>query len=135
MEDLNGKWTYNFEEAGIWNNDIFDTYEEAVDAGTKHANEEGKDVLYIGQIEMVRLSENAIDVDTILEDLACNLDDEYCSEFEHGDSWYNNITKEEKKLLEEMLNKTFKQWLKKTNNYPTSYTIKDVQKTTYIKEN
>lgn len=134
MKSLNGKWSYNFEQAGTWDNDTFDTYEDAVDAGSKQVNLEGKDVLYIGQIEYITLSDNAIDADSILEDLSCNLDDNYPSDYEHGDIWYNNITKEERELLEKMLNKTFSKWIEKTNNYPASYTIKDVNKAVYVKK-
>ena len=123
-----GKWSYNFTEDGIWDNDTFDTKEEAFEAGLlASALEDDYETFYTGKLAPITISQNsAIDVDDILERVGEQLDEEYGGDFDHGEQWYDAIKKEDQDTLETMLNATFHEWLQKTNNHPTSLTIVDI---------
>lgn len=122
-----GKWSYNFTEDGLWDNETFATGKEAYDAGVAAALDRGDDTFYIGQLVPITISHNAaVDVDGILDQISQQLDDGYGSDFEHGERWYDAITSDDKLTLEEMLNAAFQEWLQKTSNQPTSLTIIDI---------
>ena len=121
------KWSYNFTEDGLWDNEVFETGEEAYEAGKAEALDRGGDTFYNGQLVPITISSNAaVDVDGIFDLISQQLDDEYGSDFEHGERWYDAITSDDKLTLEEMLNAAFHEWLQKTSNQPTSLTIIDI---------
>lgn len=121
------KWSYNFTEDGLWDNEVFATGEEAYNAGKAEALDRGDDTFYIGQLVPITISHNAmIDVDDILNSVSQQLDDEYGSDFEHGDYWYDAITSDDKLTLEEMLNASCQEWLRKTDNQPKTLTVIDI---------
>lgn len=121
------KWSYNFTEDGLWDNEVFATGEEAYEAGKAAALEEGYDIFYIGQLVPITISRNAvIDVDDILDAVSQQLDDEYGGDFDPGEQWYEAITSDDKLTLEEILNVAFHEWLQKTNNQPKTLTVIDI---------
>lgn len=119
-----GKWSFNFTEDGLWDQEAFDTKLEAIEAGVERAIEEGYETFYVGQFEAITISSNsAIDADDILNDLSQQLDDNYGSDFEHGAQWYDGIKTEDGDLLQTMLDEALNTWLQKTDNYPRTLTV------------
>jgi len=134
------KWSYNFSEDGLWDNEVFETGEEAYEAGKDAALEDGYEVFYIGQLVPITIPQNYVMVtDEVLRQVSQYLDDEYGSEFEHGERWYEKITEDEKLTLDEMLNNALQAWLEKTHNHPKTLMVTDIDEYcrtdgTWIKE-
>lgn len=117
-----GKWTYNNTEDGWWNHDTFDTKTEAIENGKIAAVEYDWSTLFVGQVSYVQL-DTTFDADDVIYEKATWLDENYGGDYDHGEKWQESISQDDVYLLAEMLEEAFKNWLKKTNNYPSSFTI------------
>lgn len=118
-----GQWTWSFEEDSLWYNDAFDTKEEAITDGKECAKDEEKDCIYIGQIKLVGLP--VIDAETILEQLGEQVYDEVG---EVAEDYLINVPKEAVQELEEALNKVFEEWATKHKQYPSFYTLHNIER-------
>jgi len=119
------KWTFEKDQdAEYWRYDKFDTKEEAIKEGKKYAEEYGWDTLFIAKCRKAKLPLNAIDGEYMLEILIEALYDRIGDNVE---GWYENISEDDKKELEEMIRVAIKKWADKTGNNPDCYEIVDIE--------
>ena len=78
--DTNTYWSFNKPGDEYWNNDLYDTIEEAKAEGRKWAKEHGVSAFVIGECKHVPIP-TEINLDELFE----NLDDEYFEEAEADD--------------------------------------------------
>lgn len=118
-----GQWL--FEELGreIWNtcSEEYDTREEAIKAGLEYFEEELGDefvgIFQIGQKENVTISVSGYSVcDQVSEDVGEQVG-------EVAEDFLYRLSKEELKLLNQMLSDTFNEWLEKTKNTPSFFKV------------
>jgi hypothetical protein len=109
---INHGWTFNETRDGIWVHEHFNTKDEAVTAALKYAKEDENQPMYIGQVEKFSVP-NPIDAETLLTRAAEILDEEGGSEWDAGDAFCENITAEQEKDLETMLEETYYKWVEK----------------------
>lgn len=103
----------------IWDNDIeTNTREEAIELGLKYAKEEGLKNFLIGQSIPVGIP--SLDVDTILEDASNQV---YNEVGEVAEGYLDDVTDEQRKELDELLNNVFYKWIIKHGLEPTCYLI------------
>ncbi|WP_407270017.1 hypothetical protein [Radiobacillus sp. PE A8.2] len=131
-----GKWLINIVEDGIWDSsEEFDTKEEAIaygklefegiyeeENGEEFNSELYKKEFFVGKIERFVPS---VCVDSVVERIAENAYDEVG---DVAESYLERISKEEYNSLEERLNQALNEWLDKTKNHPTFYTIVNTEK-------
>lgn len=117
------KWTVDLTEyaSEIWyEEDAFDTKEEAIREGKKLALKNGnEDCFRIGIKEPIGIP--CIDADGILEDLSEQVYDEVG---EIAEDYLCYMDKDHVKELEEKLNDVLHKWMKKYKYEPDFYTIK-----------
>ncbi|WCF11571.1 hypothetical protein NDS46_29945 (plasmid) [Paenibacillus thiaminolyticus] len=113
---MNGEWTFTLDEEH-WNNDSFPSKEEAILAGKEYYSTDFVSRFYVGQIIEPEVKFN---VENIIDDVDENYHDQ-CGEY--ASNWYKGITPADKELLQEMIGDTFSEWLIKTKNKPSFYTI------------
>lgn len=123
MVDMEGRWTFNESEDGLWSNEDFETIEEAIDAAKEYFCSE-QEVMYIGRCEVVSLP-IYIDVDDIFEQL-----NEHYSEdcFEYDDYLFEDVKKEDREWLEGKLQDLMVEFYKKTGIKSEQYTMINVEK-------
>jgi hypothetical protein len=117
-----GRWTYNILEEGNWNNDDFETREEAIKHGREAALSEGNDCFFVGQIVPFIPS---IDAYAVLDGISENACEE-CGE--SGEDYLTCVAKEDIEKLKEQLNKVLNKWLIDTGNEPYFWKIETIQK-------
>lgn len=120
-----GKWTYNYSDYDVWDNDVYPTREEAIEHG-KCAYD---DSFYIGEVNNVNFTVDDLSSSDwayrIVEDLKETLYSEvgdavdYWSTLEHLDS------------LAARLNFVILDWITNVAKQPNCYAIKNVE---YIEE-
>ncbi|AOZ61808.1 hypothetical protein BJ4_185 [Bacillus phage BJ4] len=116
-----GKWTFNDKDYDSWNHDHFDTREEAIEEGLKHAEEEEWGKLFVGKVVEPAISicgDHAIDE-------AYDHAVEQAGEF--AESFMSYVKMEQRFELGDMLTKTFHEWMEKHDLGPSFFTIGDVE--------
>lgn len=83
----------------------FLTKEEAIEDGKGYYTGE----FWIGKY---RLHEPQIEVDSVLDELQCNV------EVEQGEDWLNDVSKKDKEVLQELLDEALDKWLVKAGFKP-----------------
>lgn len=111
---MSKKWIYNETADGIWAGEEYSNRKKAIKAGRKTAQEEGWGSLFIAYKEAV-IPTIDIDASEVIVNTAENLDANYGSELDFGDAFINSINDEQEELLQQMLDSTAEQWLKKIN--------------------
>lgn len=128
-----GLWTYAHVGEELWNNNDYDTQEEAIEAGIEWYKEWYKDeygeelpdyepiVFEVGQLS-VHVPYVCADwlIDQLQEDAYEN-----CGESGEGFLYY--ITKREVGMLEERLNEALNQWLEDIREEPNFYSIENIK--------
>lgn len=124
MLSMNGRWTFNESEDGLWSNDDFETKDEAIEEAKAYLSENDQEEMYIGQCETVLLP-TYIDVDDIFEQL-----DEHYSEdcFEYDDYLFEDVSKEDREWLEGKLRDLILEFYQKAKIKSTQYTMTKVDK-------
>lgn len=148
-----GKWTFSFYEETWWDNDEFDTPDEALEAAREaapeYAEDEGMEAdekaaflangnVFIGQRYDF---EPTVDADFVIERIqeeAYDECDEYAGDYlesppmrdtEARQTWNAQVAD-----LEKRLTAAFREWAKETNNEPNFYLIFDVRTEGIAKE-
>ena len=106
-------WSFSHAEEYGWDNDEFDTREEAIEAGVEYAKEYNYDYIYIGEWFNVTL-ELCTYAEDVIEDISNYLDDEF-GEIDAGFKFMNGISSENEARLQELLNNAFNQWVNECN--------------------
>jgi hypothetical protein len=124
---MNG-WTFS-NNKDYWENvcDVYPTKIDAIRAGKEYYIDNDADIkhIFIGFVIHRELSENAIDVDSILEDVNNQVNDEI-GECELED-YLLDLPDEQVKELSNALNLVFHGWIKKHNLEPNYYDIKNIE--------
>lgn len=119
------KWTITQNEEW-WNNEEFNSKESAIKAGKDYKYGYPNEDFYVGQIYDITFEENELydPSEYIINALSDSLYDmcEECAE-----NWYENITKEQEKELDEMVNEAIFRWIEKNKLQPNCYTIENVE--------
>lgn len=140
-----GKWTFSFEEDTGWDNDLFNSPDEALEAAREaapeYADEEGMepdekaDFLANGKVFIGQRYdfEPTVDADFVIEriqDEAYDEGGEYAVDYldpppmkdaEARKKWDEQVADLEKRLTD-----VFRSWAKETNNEPTFWLLFDV---------
>jgi len=106
-------WSFSHAEEYGWDNDEFDTKEEAIVAGVEYAKEYYHDCIYIGELSNITL-ELCTYAEDVIEDIACYLDNEF-GDIDAGTSFVSNISAENEARLQELLDNAFNQWVNECN--------------------
>lgn len=109
------KYSWNFNEhEEVWHNSC-PTIEDCIEEAKWEKEDRGltQNHVFIGEVEPYIPS---IDVEDVIDNLGEAAYQE-CGECSEG--WLDGLKKEQKKILEERLNKVFNDWLVETNNSPT----------------
>lgn len=123
MVDMNGRWTFNETEDGLWCHDDFETKEDAIEEAKIYLDEY-QERMYIGQCETVDLP-LYINVDMIFE----QLDEHYGEEcFEYDDYLFEGVKKEDEEWLENELQQLMKRFYEKAGIKSMHYTMTKVEK-------
>ena len=113
------EWTYEVNvNNDIWIGDIVNSKQEATEKGMKEAKDEGYTEFKIGIVESAEHLE--IDVDRVIEDIQEYYYDQYGEVAEY---YLDDITKEDKKELKEIMNNTFWKWIKEKGYEPLFYKV------------
>ena len=108
MSDMDGRWTFNESEDGLWSNDDFETREEAIEAAQEYFCSD-QEIMYVGKCEVVPLP-TYIDVDDIFE----RLNEHYSEDcFEYDDYLFEDVSKEDREWLEGKLQDLMREFYKK----------------------
>jgi hypothetical protein len=123
MSSMDGRWTFNETEDGLWWHEDFETKEEAIEEAKIYLCEDQEE-MYIGQCETVPLP-NYIDIDDIFEQL-----NEHYSEdcFEYDDYIFEGVGKEDREWLETKLQNLMNEFYEKTGIKSTQYTMVNIEK-------
>ena len=116
-----------------WYADIeCDSREKAIKIGMEEATEEGLESFRIGRREKCAIPRvSSIDVETIIENARYKLADEIG---EVSEGYLDEVTEDQEKELEEVLNVVFCEWHKKHNLFPNCYKIFDDERIEVNKE-
>ena len=119
-------WTFSHVEEYDWDNDEFDTKEEAIVAGIDYNKECNYDYIYVGEIFNINLELRTY-AETVIEDIAYQLDNE-CGDIDAGNSFINSISSENEARLQELLDDAFNEWLKECNITCPVHTIDNIER-------
>ena len=122
MSNMDGRWTFNDCEDGLWCHEDFETKQEAIDEAKADYYE--YEEIYVGQCEVVPLP-TYIDVDDIFE----QLNEHYAEDcFEYDDYLFEDIKKEDREWLEGKLQELINEFYKKTGIKSKHSTMINVEK-------
>jgi len=119
--ELTTKWSWNDTNGSLWDNELFDTKQEAVRSGE---SESDSNAFFIGQCKLV--NPVGVDIDDILENVSLNTTEEMCDGV--GEDYLADVDKLHKKELENEINKVLFNWMKEYNYEPDFYTIEKIEK-------
>ena len=119
-------WTFSHADEYGWDNDEFDTKEEAIVAGIDYAKECNYEYIYVGEIFNITLELRTY-AETVIEDIAYQLDNE-CGDIDAGTSFINSISSENEARLQELLDDAFNEWLKECNITCPVHTIDNIER-------
>lgn len=121
---MNKQYVYSF-DGDYYDSELYDTREEAIDAGIKEAKKEKKEkYLYFYLGTATKYEEDCEGIaDTVIEYLKAFAEDEAGEASEN----YMNLTKEEEKILNERLKKVILDFQKEFKCGPDFYKISDVE--------
>lgn len=104
-----------------WEPESFTCYYSAIEHVRGLMYESEDDIKY-GYVGVEVPYEPRIDADRIIEQLS---EDSYNDSPDYGDQWLVDIPNKDTELLQEILDRSLKEWIFRTNNYPHHYNIID----------
>lgn len=113
-------WTYSC-NSDFWYEDFYSTKQEAIEAGL----EEYPSGCYVGSCHNMDFTYDDMDFsEYVIENLGNCIDEEAedCSQY-----WYNKITWDDEKLLEDYLAKAIMKWIEDCQLQPSQYVINDIE--------
>ncbi len=130
------KWVINIHDEDGWSNaNEFKTEQEAIDyvkedfegffleeTGLEYKSDVDDKVFYVGQKESFIPSVDAV---SILDEVAVNAFDEVG---DVANGYLRHVKNSDINSLEERLNNVLMEWMKETNNLPTFWLVKNVEK-------
>lgn len=119
-------WSFSHAEEYGWDNDEFDTKEEAIEAGIRYFKEYNYDYIYIGEWFNFTL-ELCTHAEDVIEDIACYLDNEF-GDIDAGTSFINSISSENEARLQELLDDAFNKWVEECNITCPVHSIDNIER-------
>ena len=119
-------WTFSYVEEYDWDNDEFDTKEEAIKAGIEYAKEYNYDYIYVGEIFNITL-ELCTYAEDVIEDISNYLDNEF-GDIDAGFKFMNGISNENEARLQALLDDAFNEWLKECNITCPVHSIDNIER-------
>lgn len=119
-------WTFSYVEEYDWDNDEFDTKEEAIKAGIEYAKEYNYDYIYVGEIFNITLELRTYAED-VIEDISNYLDNEF-GDIDAGFKFMNGISNENEARLQALLDDAFNEWLKECNITCPVHSIDNIER-------
>lgn len=114
------KWVYSNDEEW-WASDQYPTKQEAIEAGL----EEYPDGCYVGSCYDIEFTCDDMDFsEYVIEKLGECVDDEVGDGSQY---WYEKITWDDEKLLENYLAKAIMKWIKNCQLQPNQYVVNDIE--------
>ncbi|EMQ1359333.1 hypothetical protein OD257_002675 [Clostridioides difficile] len=100
-------WLYSWDDE-YFASDEYESKEEAIEAAKKELKMFGylEENVYVGKKEDVSLP--GIDIEVTLECVQELIDNEF---YEYGEDWITRIKDEDRKILDDRLNKVFENWI------------------------
>lgn len=118
---MDGKWSFNETEDGLWYHEGYDTKEEAIEAAKKYFCNE-QEIMYVGRCETVPLP-TYIDVDDIFE----RLNEHYAEDcFEYDNYLFYDVKKEDYDWLEHKLQDLMLEFYEKAGVKSGEFTIVNI---------
>lgn len=114
------QWVYS-SDSEWWTSDQYPTKEEAIEAGL----EENPCGCYVGSCSDMEFTYNDIDFsEHVIERLGDCIDEEAgdCSQY-----WYDKITWDDEKTLEDYLAKAIMKWIEDCQLQPNQYIVNDIE--------
>ncbi|AGB62715.1 hypothetical protein [Bacillus phage phiAGATE] len=129
MRKYSGKWTYNTSEDDAWHfydQDMFDTKEEAIAAGKREFEEHWADIsgFYVGQAEEIGISFPYIDADSVLETFA---DSVYDDVGEVAEGYLQDVSDDDLNGLQYALSVALRKWLIEKKHEPDFYHMNNIE--------
>lgn len=129
MREYSGKWTYNTSEDDAWrfyDQDMFDTKEEAIAAGKREFEGHWADIsgFYVGQAEELDISSPYIDADGVLESFA---DSVYDDVGEVAEDYLQDVSDDDLNDLQDALSATLHTWLVEKKHEPDFYHMNNIE--------
>ena len=115
-----GRWVYSTVDY-VFESDSFETKEEAINSAKFHLDSDDCAGFYVGRSIYIAPH---IDVEHAIEQVVEHLHGEVG---DVADDYLGSLSKKEVNDLDEMINKTFNDWLTKYNNHPTFYKADDIE--------
>lgn len=122
MSSIEGRWTFNETDDGIWSHDDFETREEAIEEAKIYLCED-QEVMYVGQCEVVALP-TYIDVDDVFDQLNEHYG-EQC--FEYDDYLFEGVKEEDQDWLTDKLKELMLEFYKRAGIEGTHYIMVKVE--------
>ncbi|HBF2562748.1 hypothetical protein [Clostridioides difficile] len=133
MQSKKDVWLYSWDDE-CFSDDEYESREEAIEAAKEELlkfrefgegiyDKEFGELVYVGKREDVSLP--GIDVEDTLERVQELIDDEF---EDYSEDWITRIKDEDRKILDDRLNKVFENWINEFGYKPTWFKVVDVEK-------
>lgn len=117
------KWTHSDDEE-YWCSDLYEKEEDAIE----EAKDMYEDYFYIGKAYSINFTEDDIDMEEYIIDKLCDcIEDEVP---EGSDNWYNNISQDDKAILNDYVAKAVMKWIEERKLQPDCYIIDNIKNMT-----
>lgn len=114
------KWTHSDDEEN-WCSDLYEKEEDAIE----EAKDMYEDYFYIGKAYSINFTEDDIDMEEYIIDKLCDcIEDEVP---EGSDNWYNNISQDDKVILNDYVAKAVMKWIEERKLQPDCYMIDNIK--------
>jgi CTP:phosphocholine cytidylyltransferase-like protein len=123
---MNNRWSFNNQEDDTWSNCDYDTKEQAILAGREYYSDDGCEIFFIGKVAEVPVL-NPIDASDLVDRAAQLIDENYGCDWELGEKFYENITKDQTEDLQTMLDDVWEKWIEKYSIKSHSLTVNNIE--------
>lgn len=118
-----GQWTFGKTPDGKWNNSVFNTREEAIDAAKEFYANENLEEIYVGMIDVLEPS-TFFDA----KDMFVIIDKYYAEDVpEYKNDLFKNITEEQEQWFEERVAKLLDEFYKYANVHSNYYVLTEME--------
>lgn len=121
------EWVYAFDYQDAFTSSSYQTKEEAIEVALNEAKQWNGLVrkISVGRKELMSIP--AIDVSKLLESIDEEYHDQISGDVDGGEYLFEDITNEQEKELENMLNEIFSEWINRCGVESTYYNVEEVE--------
>jgi len=135
-----GRWTFNDKGNEYWENDDFETRNDAIEAAfadedfvkeNVYKEDHGDYMLPIatGEIKQPKICDEIDLEDSVIDYIQSHHGDNYG---EYGCEYLDNVTKEQRNELNELLTKVIDEWATRNGLQPSHYLIENTEEDDYL---